>query len=108
MKNVINIVLFLSVAGLSLLSTKIAKAEDWKGTPEESVLSLGGMTGIGTIDAMSGFTIYGTFSKKIINHGFISEITDSVSAEGKLGPVILSGGSAIVYGVHLRWDFEKD
>ena len=108
MKNRIELVLFLSVIWIGFSANRVVYAEDWKGKPEESVLSLGALTGVGLVDQGSGLALFGTISKKIINHGFISEITDSVSVEGALGPVLLSGGTAMVYSVHLRWDFEKD
>ncbi len=109
MKKNIGLLLFLGAICFGFSAGRIGHAEDWKGTPEESVLSLGGMTGLGLIDETSGFTIFGTISKKIVNHGFVPEITNSVSVEGAFGPVLLSGEStALAYSVHLRWDFEKD
>ncbi|MEO5970563.1 MAG: hypothetical protein ABIQ95_11600 [Bdellovibrionia bacterium] len=108
MKKSIKLFLFISVVCAEFSVGSVVHAEDWKGAPEESVLSLGAMAGLGVIDATSGFTIFGTLSKKIVNHGFVPDITNSVSVEGGFGPVILSSGTATAYSIHLRWDFEKD
>ena len=108
MKNKNGLLFFLCVIWMSFVAGRFVYAEDWKGKPEDSVLSLGALTGVGLVDQGSGLALFGTVSKKIVNHGFIPEITDSVSVECALGPVFLSVGSAMIYSVHLRWDFEKD
>jgi hypothetical protein len=101
-------ILYLGIMAFGFSTTSVVYAEDWKGVSEESVLSLGGMAGLAVIDATSGFTVLGTVSKKIVTHGFVPDITNSVSVEGAVGPVFLSVGTAVAYSIHLRWDFEKD
>ncbi|MFZ9595995.1 MAG: hypothetical protein ACO3A2_07955, partial [Bdellovibrionia bacterium] len=84
-------------------------ADDWKGSPEESVLSVGGLAGLGMVNSTTGLAVLGTVSKKILPQGFISEITNSASVEAQVGPVLGGlGGAAWIYSLHLRWDFEKD
>jgi hypothetical protein len=82
--------------------------EDWKGPLDESVLSFGGMTGVGLINGNAGFGFLGTVSKKIMKQGFVPDISNSTSLELALGPVFFSRFSAFTYSFHLRWDFEKD
>jgi hypothetical protein len=98
----------LSLVLFVLSSSSLAFSEDWKGTPETSEISVGGLAGLGIIDNSSGFSVLGTVSKKIIHHGFVPDINNTVSLEGAIGPVFLSGVTAWLYSAHLRWDFEKD
>ncbi len=85
-----------------------AFAEDWKGKTESSEMSAGVLTGLGIIDGSSGYALLGTFSRKIVPHGFVPDINNLVSIEGAIGPVFLSGVTATAYSAHLRWDFIKD
>ncbi len=85
-----------------------AASDDWKGGRDSSQLHVSALTGLGVIDSSAGFTLIGGLSKKIIEHGFLPDIADSVSMEGQLGPVFVSGGPAWFYSAHLRWDFQKD
>jgi hypothetical protein len=82
--------------------------EDWKGDPDSSEVHLGVLSGIGILDEQIGFVLRGTASKKIVHHGFVSDLNDSVSLETEMGPLFVSGSSAFVYSLHLRWDFQKD
>src|SRR6476620_9165319 len=68
-------------------------AEDWKGTPDESSFSFGGLAGLGIIDTSAGFALLGTASQKIVRHGFIPDIANSVSVEVAAGPVFMSGST---------------
>lgn len=99
----------LNLVGIVFLASSVsAYAEDWKGEPEKSELSVGGLAGMGIIDGTMGLALYGTISKKIIKHGFVPDISDSVSVELLGGPVILPGSTAFGYGATIRWDFYKD
>ena len=101
--------LFLILATLFLiLPAANANAEDWKGESEASVLSVGGLTGLGLVRGSSGLVLLGTVSKKIVNRGFVPDISNSVSLEGQVGPTLFAGVTNWMYSVHLRWDFEKD
>jgi hypothetical protein len=91
-----------------LVGNPLARAEDWKGEPTPTEFSFGGLTGLGVVNGSGGPTLIGTVSKKIVHRGFIPDIRDSVSLEGSLGPVFLTGITPWIYSVHLRWDFEKD
>lgn len=82
--------------------------EDFKGPDEPSELSLGALAGLGIIDNRAGFALLGTVSKKIVHHGFIADITNSVSIEAEVGPLFVTGATAFAFSAHLRWDFEKD
>jgi len=86
----------------------LAHADDWKGESKPEDFSAGLLTGLGIIDGTSGYALIGTFSRKIIPHGFIPDIANSVSIEGVVGPVFIPGLTAWLYGAHLRWDFVKD
>ena len=99
----------LGFVGLVLfLSLNHALAEDWKGSPDSREYRLGVMTGFGFVNSSVGPPLIGTASKKIVDHGFISSINNSVSLEAFLGPVFLSNTTALAYSLHMRWDFEKD
>ena len=90
-----------------------SNGEDWKGDPETSEVNLGALTGMGILDEQVGFALLGTVSKKIVHHGFISDVNDSVSIEAAMGPLFVSSpsgtnGTAFMYSLHLRWNFQKD
>lgn len=108
MRTRLGILYIVSVLLLGLLRSYAVFAEDWKGEPETSQISVGALTGMGVIDGSVGYALIATVSKKIISHGFISDLDNSVSIEGQLGPVFYSGLTPWHYSVHLRWDFEKD
>jgi hypothetical protein len=82
--------------------------EDWKGASDTAQVHLGALLGLGVIDSVDGFVLLGTASKKIIQHGFVPDINDSVSLETELGPLFTQGTTAFAYSLHLRWDFQKD
>lgn len=98
----------LLFAMISLSGTSVLANEDWKGKEEDTQIAFGGLTGMGIIDSSVGYTILGTISKKIISDGFVPDINNSVWIEGAVGPVFLSGATALSYNAHLRWDFVKD
>ena len=83
-------------------------AEDWKGQSDNSEVHLGALAGLGMIDFNPGFVLLGTASKKIVHHGFVNEVTDSVSLETELGPLFTQGTTVFSYSLHLRWDFEMN
>ena len=95
-------------AGLIFMTVPVHADEDWKGKADSSEISLGGLTGMGIINNSVGFTVLGTVSKKIVKRGFISDVNNSVSIEGLLGPAFIPAGTAWIYSAHLRWDFVKD
>lgn len=83
-------------------------AADWKGADERAEVHLGGLMGMGTIDSQAGFVVLGTASKKIIHHGFVPDIANSVSVEIQAGPLFVYSTTVFAYSAHLRWDFQKD
>jgi hypothetical protein len=85
-----------------------ASGEPWKGTPESNEVELGAMAGLGIVDGNTGFNLLGAASKKILHDGWIDDVADAVSLEAQVGSFIRSGHAALSYGLHLRWDFEKD
>jgi hypothetical protein len=104
---------FLLVIGMtsSALAAPAAvqsSGEDWKGLPDNSIVSLGGLGGLGIVGSSVGFALLGTAGVKIIKHGFVPDINDSVTLETELGPLFLSGMTLFDYALHLRWDFQKD
>ena len=99
----------LGFLGLSLfICLNEGLAEDWKGTPDSREYRLGVMTGFGFVNSSVGPPLIGTASKKIVSHGFIPQINNSVSLEAYLGPVFVKDVTALAYSFHMRWDFEKD
>ena len=80
----------------------------WKGNPEPSHFSLGGLAGLGIVDSTGGFSLIPTASTKISDHGFIGDINDSVSLEAAFGPLFSAGATVLFYSAHLRWDFQYD
>lgn len=92
------------LAGLA--SQRALAAENWKGTPEPSAWALGAMGGLALIDSSTAFTVVGTASIKVIPHGFVNDLADSVSVEAQLGPAFFSQATSWHYSGHLRWDFE--
>src|SRR5262245_44559897 len=90
------------------VATESGSSEDWKGQPDGSEVHLGALMGLGILDFTTGFTLLGTASKKIVHHGFINEINNSVSIETELGPVITRSTAIFSYSLHLRWDFEMN
>ena len=93
---------------LLAISEPARAAEDFKGKEDPSEFDLGAMGGMGILDNHVGFELLGTASKKIVHHGFVNDINNSVSIEVELGPLFVSGGTAFAYSAHLRWDFVKD
>jgi hypothetical protein len=83
-----------------------ASADDWKGKPDGAEVHLGAMGGLAIVNFNAGFALLGNASKKIIEHGFVGEVTDSVSLETELGPVFVASSTIFSYSLHLRWDFE--
>lgn len=97
-----------SHAAASPKAIETDSSEDWKGQPDSSEVHLGALTGLAILDFTTGFALLGTASKKIIHHGFINEINDSVSIETELGPVFTQSTAIFSYSLHLRWDFEMN
>jgi opacity protein-like surface antigen len=89
-------------------ATPAADAADWKGPDERAELHFGGLAGMGTVDSQAGFVVLGTISKKIIHHGFVPDIANSVSVEIQAGPLFVYSTAIFAYSAHLRWDFQKD
>jgi hypothetical protein len=83
-------------------------AEAWKGKSDGAEVHLGAIAGLGIIDFNPGFVLLGTASKKIVQSGFVPDITNSVSIETQMGPIFVDGTALFSYSLHLRWDFEKD
>lgn len=97
-----------AVLVMLLSSFSSAYAEDWKGEPEATQGSFGVLTGLGVFEGTAGYSLLGTVSKKVISHGFVPDIDDSVSIEAEAGPLFVASSTAFQYGLHLRWDFVKD
>jgi hypothetical protein len=85
-----------------------ASMEDWKGDTESSQLGIGALMGLGIVDSQTGVAMMGTISKKVLSHGFVPDIANSVSMETQLGPVLRAGEAIFTYSAHLRWDFQKN
>lgn len=93
---------------LLLPLTFATASEDWKGKPPEHEITLGGLAGLGFIDAGIGVMFSANAAKKIINKGFVPDINDQVFVEAEWGPLLVKSETAFQYSLHLRWDFNKD
>jgi opacity protein-like surface antigen len=83
-----------------------SSGEDWKGSINPSAFGFSALGGIGVIDDYRpGFALIGAIHERIIDHGFVPGINNSVYIEGELGPVFAAGNTAWFYSAHLRWDF---
>lgn len=85
-----------------------SSAADWKGEPYLSQMMFSGLTGLAIIDNHTTFTVLGSAAKKILDQGFVPDINDSVWVEAEIGPAFYAGNAALVYSVHLRWDFNQN
>lgn len=83
-------------------------AEDWKGNPETAQWSFSALAGLGIVNATPGFALMGAAAKKIVDRGFVPDITNSVWIETELGPVFAKGSAAFQFSGHLRWDFVQN
>lgn len=89
-------------------STPSSSNEEWKGIPGDSEISIGALTGLGVLDSSAGFAVLATAGRRIVPHGFVPDINNSVYLEAMVGPLFLKAGTAFAYSVHLRWDFQKN
>lgn len=88
--------------------TGLVFAEDWKGSPSEKEFSFGLQGGLGIWDGAPGVGVAGSVGKKILNQGFVPEINNQVFVETQFGPLYVKSHFTFMYGIHLRWDFQKD
>jgi hypothetical protein len=95
-----------------LFASSIARADiataDFKGKDDTSEFGVGALAGMGILDNHAGFALLPTLAKKIVNRGFVPDITNNVWIEVEAGPLFVSGGTAFTYSAHLRWNFDKD
>lgn len=89
-------------------AVSVEAPEDWKGKSDSSVVQLGGLTGLGFLGNSASFVLLGTAAVKIVRHGFIPDINNSVWLETQIGPLVTQGSVAFDYSLHMRWDFQKD
>jgi hypothetical protein len=82
--------------------------EDWKGPPSDAEFTFGAMAGLGMVDPDAGLGLLLNGAKKIYHQGFVPDINNQVFLELTLGPVFAANHVPFVYGIHLRWDFQKD
>jgi len=102
---------FSVVAVLGLLVDSMpATAEDFKEQDRPEKLTLGVMTGMGIVDGMGGLGLYTVDGFRIVDHGFVNEISNQVFAELGLGTQFFGDGivSSVMYSAHFRWDFHRD
>jgi hypothetical protein len=100
----IGLLLLSSVSG----NVAFAVMEDFKGPAPTHEFVGSFMTGFGLIDTNGGVPIVGSLSKKILNEGWLSDVTDQVFFEVSIAPIFLAGTSAFMYSTHLRWDFVRN
>ncbi len=100
--------LLTGILVFNMTSSLSYSAEDWKGSPDQSQLDFGGLAGLGIVTGVAGFVLAGTVSKKIMDHGFIPDINNSVSVELQAGPIFVTGNTPIFYSGLMRWDFKKN
>ena len=111
MKNILKFAL-PSVAFLVSQSTVVFAqtevVEAWKGADPTRDFVFSTMGGLGVINNSAGFGFVGAVSKKIVNHGFVPDISNQVFIEVEAGPVFTGSANPFWFSTHLRWDFHKD
>lgn len=86
----------------------VTSVEDWKGADPTHEVMFSAMSGLGVINSSAGFGLVGAISKKIVNHGFVPDISNQVYIEAEMGPVFSNSANPFWFSTHLRWDFHKD
>ena len=94
-----------TLLSLILLSLFSFAAENWKGEPSKSEITVSSMGGLGLLDGTGAATLLGSISKKIIHKGFSDEINNQVFIEAEFGPMFVFSSTHLLFGAHLRWDF---
>ena len=77
----------------------------WKGPLPSTVFQLGVSAGMGFVVDDVGGTLQGRASFRIVEEGFIPDVSDQVFLEGLFGYMRIPNFNSLQYGVHLRWDF---
>lgn len=85
-----------------------ATAENWKGKLDPQKYQLGALAGLGIVNSDVGFSLLGTVARKILDEGFVPDISDTAWIEIAVGPIFMEGDTVFFYSTHLRWDFMKD
>lgn len=110
----LSLVLFVSLAQAETKPSVAAYAspepepEMWKGKPYDAVFGFSFMPGLGIAGPVAGFALNGAISVKIAHEGFIKDINDQAHLEVMGGPLFMSGVTAAVFSMHLKWDFVKN
>lgn len=96
----------VAIALLGLLPAihALAVETDWNWPLPTHEWTLGVVPGVATINSNTGFSLQFAAAKKMIHKGFAPDISNQVFAEIEAGPFTSSGGSALLYSAHLRWD----
>lgn len=98
------IALAVALLGIINSSRSLAVESDWNWPLPTHDWTLGAVPGVATINTNTGFSIQFAAARKLINKGFAPDISNQVFAEIQAGPFTSSGGSALLYSAHLRWD----
>jgi hypothetical protein len=100
--------LALALSVLSHPTANAAPVEDWKGKAYDKNFQASVMSGMTIMGTAVGFGLMASFAGKILDKGFIPDISNQVFLEGTLGPTFMSAGTGWQMGAHLRWDFHKN
>jgi hypothetical protein len=83
-------------------------SDAWKGAASAETVYVGVLSGVGLHDGNAGFALQGTFAGRIVENGFVPDINNEVFLEGQIGPLFIMSNTALMFGAHLRWDFEMN
>lgn len=84
------------------------EGEQWKGTPPTTDITVGFLGGMAIRGSSVGGVLTGNIAKKIIDHGFATDMNNQVFIEMQAGPEFISGRTLLGISTHLRWDFHKN
>ncbi|HTL13297.1 MAG TPA: hypothetical protein VL588_12465 [Bdellovibrionota bacterium] len=117
-----NISAWAAIAGLTFCSTAfaagpqtkatpapVASEELWKGPIPDQEIQLSALVGASISGTHGDLAMAFDVAKRVVEHGFIPDISDDVFLELGLGPDLLaSPGTGILYSVHARWNFHMN
>ncbi len=83
------------------------QAEEWKNPSQSLPFLVSFLAGLGFVGSNAGSSFLLNGSYQFLPEGFIPGIADALALEGGLG-VYAPTTTRLLYGLQLRWDFEKN
>lgn len=85
-----------------------AFASDFQGPENKEKIMVGLSTGIGMIDPKVGIPLVFNTSTRLLDKGWLEDVSDQVFLEFMAGPTFYGGNAPFQWGMHARWDFRRD